>query len=420
MLYSVSRNASLTSIKDSKLYLILFILWPFLAFFTALINYDQKEARKVVYFFFIYYGLTFIIYSGGYVDAAGYALELKENAQLPFSDFFKILGGLNSDETSVDIVEPFISFLVSRFTEKHNLLFAAYAAIFGWFYLKSINILYGQYRTNPCWNTSIHLAFFSLILPITAINGFRMWTAAWLFFFGAYHVILHRDIRYFLLTLIAPLIHFSFISVNILLLIYFLIGNRNLVYIPVAIASFIVPQYVAPFFKAISFKLGGALQSRFDTYSNVDYLLSRQAAMEEAAWFLQLKNSLIFYYLLATIIIIQVWFKKSMEDRASRNLLSFLILFLAFVNFGKTIPSFGARFEILLFLFATYYVFRFYLKVPDKKISFMTIAGLFPILLHVMVAFRQGSESINAWILSPVFGMPLLNGPVSLMEIFFQ
>jgi hypothetical protein len=166
--------------------------------------------------------------------------------------------------------------------------------------------------------------------------------------------------------------------------------------------------------------LGGAMQNRFETYSSADYALSRQAVMEEAAWFLQLKNDLIFYYLIMTIIIIQIGFRKIMEDSASRNLLSFLLLFLAFVNFGKTIPSFGGRFETILFLFATYYVFTFYLKVPGNKLSLMTIIGLFPIILHAAVAFRQGSESINAWILTPGFGLPLFAAPISLMEILFQ
>src|SRR5690606_5926755 len=104
------------------------------------------------------------------------------NAALPFGDFFKIIGGLNSD-TSIDIIDPLISFLVSRVTIQHGLLFAVYAAIFGFFYLKSCNLLYSRYRENPGWNALVHMIFFAAILPITAINGFRMWTAVWIFFY---------------------------------------------------------------------------------------------------------------------------------------------------------------------------------------------------------------------------------------------
>ena len=110
----------------------LFIIWPFLAFLTALFNYRQKEARNVVFLFLVYYGLTFAN-NNEFVDAYRYALHLESNAKLPFSEFFKIVGGLYSD-TSIDIVEPLISFIISRFTSYHGLYFAVCAAIFGFFY----------------------------------------------------------------------------------------------------------------------------------------------------------------------------------------------------------------------------------------------------------------------------------------------
>lgn len=189
------------SVINSKNYFLLFILWPFLAFITALTNYNQKEARKVVYIFLIYYGLTFVIKGDIFFDALGYAVKLRNNAALPFSDFFKIVGGMYATDTSIDIIEPLVSFIVSRFTSRHGLYFAAWAAIFGFFYLKSIDRVYEKYQANPGWNTMIFFILFIVILPITTINSVRMWTAAWIFFYGAYHVILYRDPRYLILTL---------------------------------------------------------------------------------------------------------------------------------------------------------------------------------------------------------------------------
>ena len=164
----------------SKHYLVLFIVWPFASFITALINYRQREAKKVVYLFLIYYGLTFVN-NNPYVDAYRYALTFKENALLPFSEFLNIVGGLYSD-TTVDIIEPLISFIVSRFTSNYSFYFAVWAALFGFFYLKSINLLYEKHSERPGWNTLILLIFFILILPVTSITGIRMWTAAWILF----------------------------------------------------------------------------------------------------------------------------------------------------------------------------------------------------------------------------------------------
>lgn len=415
----ISSQLAPFSISNSKYYLILFLFWPFLAFLTAISDYSKKESKMVVYLFLIYYGLTFVLGNAGN-DAERYALYMKNNADLPFSDFFKIIGGIYTSDTSVDIVEPLISFFISRFTTYHGVLFASYAALFGYFYLNSVNNLYDLYKNNNGWNTLFYLVFFILILPITAINGFRMWTAAWIFFFGAYHVILYRNPRYLLIALSSSLVHFSFLSANIILIIYFLAGNRNYIYLPIAMASFVLPHLLAPFFRSISLKLGGGLHSRYETYSNKDYIIATQQASEQSAWFLTLGNVVFFYYLLFAIVLMHVRYGYLIKGKAESNFYSFLLLFLAFVNFGKGIPSFGERFQILFFLFATTYIFLCFLKLPPNNINLLTWIGIFPLLLRTAVTFRQGSESINAWILTPGLGLPLLVPNLSIFDFLFQ
>jgi hypothetical protein len=417
---SLSNHLISPSLSSSNYYFVLFLVWPFLAFLTAIMNYSQKEARKTVYMFLVYFGLTYIISVEGYVDAAGYAMDLKANAQLPFSDFFNIVGGLYNSGTSVDIIEPFISFIVSRFTDNHRILFAVYAAVFGFFYLKSISLIYNRYRENPGWNVLIFQIFFILILPITSINGFRMWTAAWIFFYGAYHVVLYRDPRYILIALSASLVHFSFLSANIILLIFYLAGNRNFIYLPVALASFVLPQLLSPVFESISLALGGGLQGRFESYSSGEYIIGNRESFEQASWFLKIEKDMVFYYLLLVIIIIQLRFRNLMKNKAGKNLFSFLLLFLAFVNFGKSIPAFGTRFQIIFFLFATLYVIMCLVKLPGEKVSFLTLVGMFPMVLYVVVSFRQYSDSINAWIIAPGMGLPFLVPDLSFADFLFH
>ena len=414
---NLSNTNDLKSFPDSKNYFLLFIIWPFIAFITALINYNTKEAKRVVYIFLVYYGLTFVVGNVGN-DAERYALLLRKNAELPFSDFFNIIGGLYGSDTTVDIVQPLISFIVSRFTSHHSLLFASFAALFGFFYLKSINLLYERYYEQPGLNALIHLGFFAMILPIMSINGFRMWTATWIFFFGAYHVILYRNPVYLILTLSSCLVHYSFLAVNAVLIIYYFAGNRNFVYLPLAILSFILPNLVLPFFQSIFGNLGGALKARANMYANDAVMLAKQESIEQLAWFMKIGEDLLLYYLLFGIIFIQVLHKNSMNDQSEKNLYSFLLLFLAFVNFGKVIPSFGGRFQVIFFMFATLFIFLYLIKIPGRKINLLTLVGLFPMLLYVAIAFRQGSESINAWILTPGIGFPLL-APLSLAEVIF-
>lgn len=412
-----SKLFSFTNVNN-KNYLILFILWPFLAFIAAIFNYNQKESKKVVYFFLIYYGLSFVI-GNTENDAERYAIFFKGYAALPFSDFFKIVGGLYSSDTSVDIVEPLISFIVSRFTSQHNLLFAAYASLFGFFYLKSINLLYNRYREEPGWNTLIHLVFFIMILPITAINGFRMWTAAWIFFFGAYHVILYRDPKYILIALSASLVHFSFLTANAILIIYYFARNRNIIYLPLAIVSFILPKLISPFLQSLFGLVGGGLKARVEMYSNEAVILGRLESVENVAWFMRIGENLVLYYLIFAIIIIQIKERHFEKNQEEKNLYSFLLLYLTFVNFGKEIPSFGGRFQVIFFMFATLYIFLYYMKMPKNKVNLLTMIGLFPMLLYSAIAFRQGADSFNAWLCTPGLGITLFVPGVSLAELLF-
>jgi hypothetical protein len=89
------------------------------------------------------------------------------------------------------------------------------------------------------------------------------------------------------------------------------------------------------------------------------------------------------------------------------------------VNFGKPIASFGSRFQIIFYLFATLYVFIYYTKQSGTKINLLTLVGLFPMLLYVAVTFRIGSESINAWLLTPGFGLPLVVPALSIADFLF-
>jgi hypothetical protein len=414
---SITNSSTFQSAVNSKYYILLFILWPFLAFVTAVANYRQKESRKVVFTYLVYFGLTIIVGAG--MDSSAYAENLKFNASLPFSDFFKIVGGLYTSDTSVDIIEPLISFVISRFTSDYRILFATFAAIFGFFYLKSINLLYTRYQAKPGWNSLIYMVYFTTIVSIININGFRMWTASWVFFYGAYYVILYGERRYLLLTIGSCLIHWSFISANIVLLIYFFVGNRNLIYLPIMLASFVLPNSLSPFFNSISMRLGGGIQSRYSGYTNEEYIMSVQEHAEQTKMFVSLSKEMIFYYLIMIIALIYIFNNKLIKDKAEKNLLSFLILFLSFVNFGKGIPSFGNRFQIVFIMFSILFVFIYHLKLPNDKINFFTLFGLVPMALYTAVEFRIGSELINAWIFLPGFGLPLLVPGISLAALLF-
>ena len=417
MTQDISRSNYTISISNAKHYLILFILWPFLSFIVALVNYNNKESRRVVYIFLVYYGLTFVN-NNQYIDAYRYILNFKAVALIPASAFMDIFGGLYTDST-VDIIEPLLTFIISRFTSHGGVYFAIWSVIFGFFYLKSVNLLYDRYQDNPNWTALLALTFFILLLPITKVTGIRMPIATWMFFLGAYHVVLYRDLKFLILTLVACLMHWSFLTANVILIVYVLLGNRNLVYIPMVILSFILPSIVAPLFQVIAFRIGGPIQQRFEGYTSEGYNEAIQQSAETASWFMVLGDKLVFYFLLIAILVIQITGKSQMKENSERNLFSFLLLFLTFVNFGQVIPTFGNRFKLVFFLFATLYLFIFFLKDQGKTRNILAWAGLLPMLIYAAINLRMGSETISVWILTPGVGLPLLVPGLSIAEVLF-
>lgn len=416
---SYRREACFSSLDNTNLasYIVLFILWPFLAFILALINYSEKNAKIVVYCFIIYYGMSFDFSNAG-MDSYRYAQSFMQASHQSFYNFFETIGG-GYGETEVDIVEPFLAFVVSRFTSSPAIYFAVWAGFMGFFYLKSINLLYERYQRNPNINALILLVYFVFTKAITDVAGIRMPTAMWMFFLAAYHIILYRDKRYFLLSFFACFVHWSFITVNAVLFIYFVLGNRNLLYLPLVIASFILPNLLEPLFSLLANTMGGAFLDRYQGYSSEGHIQDVMQMRQSVSWFITLMHEYTIYFFVFGIAMIQLFARRLMNKKYEQNLYSFILLFLAFVNFGKIIPSFGGRFQVLFFMFATLYLFLYFLKSKRKSLSYINIVGLFPMLVYILVTLRIGSETINAWIFNPLLGISLLLPGISLIELIF-
>ena len=161
------------------------------------------------------------------------------------------------------------------------------------------------------------------------------------------------------------------------------------------------------------------MQTRFSGYTSDSYNSAMQVVAEEVDWFVPLSKDLIFYYLLFAVVVISLFHRNLMKDKIEKNLFSFLLLFLSFVNFGKSIPSFGSRFQIVFMLFATFYIFLFFLKFQGNKLHLLTLIGLFPMALYIAVLFRKGADYIDCWIFLPGFGLHFFAGEISLAEILF-
>ena len=199
------------------------------------------------------------------------------------------------------------------------IFFAVFASMFAFFYLRSFNLLYDRYTKNPNWNAWLFMVFSIVVIPITSLSGLRMWIAAWIFFLGAYQVLLTRNPKFLLLALSACLMHWSFLNLNLLLIVWFLAGNRNAIYTPLAISSFFLPHLMQPMLELIAGFTGGGIAARLEGYTGESHSETYQDWFESTAWFIQLNHDMIWYFFIAAIVLIRIFKKDVMKGKLEEN-----------------------------------------------------------------------------------------------------
>lgn len=399
----------------------LFVFCPFASLVLAINKYDLKESKKIVYLFLILFGLTFVLGDKGY-DSFEIAKELSNYPDISFRQFLSSFGDLYKNRNSMDIVQQCILFLVSRITLDHRLLFGVFAAIFGYFYLKSVNAMYDEYRKDRNINTLFFFIFFVFALnPISNINGFRFWTASWVFFWGTYNVIQNKQMKYILVSLLAILFHFSFIFPCLLLLAYLLLGNRNTLYFILLIMSFFLSDIVLTIFPQIGDILGEGFASKISGYTSESRFTiveeSRIYAQENFAWYMILPGIVNFYYFLFAIIYLYIK-NKNVLTKKMQDIFSFTILLVAGVNFVSFVPSMG-RFTILFYMFAVVFIILNLSQINTPQIKLLTVIGIVPFLLQLAVAMRLGLDVLNLWLFT-LLPLPLIFNDLSVYQFFFK
>jgi hypothetical protein len=396
--------------------LFVFILWPFLGFLIALSNYNQKTSKIVVLAFFALYGFTIVRETGGgdlnanYMRFCNYLTE-------PDSFFFTLINGLFKEDGTMDLIQKFIVFFVSRFTSNVQILFLVYSIIFGYFYLKGVDLLHSFHSQKKSFNSWLMLLIFILIIPITNIGNFRFFSAVWIFFIGAYQVVVYKDNRCIIFALCSVLMHFGLIAANIILIIYVFFGNNNKLYLLLIVLSFLIPEFAGDLILQLSNKLGGGFEDKASDYLNIDYI--ENSSSQNLKWFLTLRPKLLLYYVYF-MYVISYYFWSNQKNETTNNIFSFSLLFYAFTNFVIDVPSLGSRYLGIFNLFAyAYLFFANYFHFTNNKISVYSYLAFLPLILHLNVSARMAFDTINIWLLAPN-PFPFVGDPISVWSVLFS
>lgn len=384
--------------------IVIAMIWPIMGLIMALKHYNKFNTKNIILAFCVLYGFTFVINEE--MDGDRYAERLKNDYGRSFSDSALSEHVTGLYETSFDFVQPLINFIISRFTDSPHALFAIYALIFGYFWLKSIDFVNKRFQMNKNSVTALYTVLLISLIPIFNINGFRMWTAAWIFIYGALHIIFNKDKRYFLFSLAACSVHFSFLTANVILILWFFLGNHKWVYLGLALLTFAISELDLEIVRTYAEMISPAFETKVNAYTHEGYAENVAEQRTNSAWFMKLTPILTRYLLLFNLVGLAFLSVRKKLLQSELNLLNFTLLFLAYANIVNLVPS-GGRFMTVYYVFAAILSIVLFSKYHYKRLdSLHGLISLVIVLLSVLITFRTASPTINTILFAPTILIP--------------
>lgn len=355
-----------------------------------------------------FFGISFVVvYSSG-ADSVRYAQELKYLHENQLSIDYYLSGFYVKGDSELDLYQPLLTWLVSRFTGNHQLLFGLFGLVFGHFWFRVIFMARSILPDSLNLFSVLALLFFSLINPIWSINGVRMWTAVGVFFYGLLLIHFAGKKRGYLYLGLPVLIHFSLIISLLLYLFYRLLPvlDFRLLYF-IYISTFFVAEIDFDLLREYFDLLPSAFESR-RTYLNNDYITGIKEADVEYAIHITLYHFILKYFIVSLVSVMCFSF-FSMKDRIAKKLNRFFeltILFSAFSNLLSNIPS-GGRFVVLSNLMVGFSLIWF-LSIYGKGFMNKTYYyfSLIILIFLIIVQVRIGSDYFGIFLF---IGNPMVN-----------
>lgn len=388
-----------------------FLMWLINPLASALVLFrNMKRVTTITPYLLIsfFFGLSFVIIPGSEADSVSYSEELEVTHEnfISFKIYFSKL--YNEESAKVDIYQPLVTWLVSRFTGNYQWLFGIFAVVFGYFWFKAIRLarLLLPDRLNLFF--TLLLLFFALINPIWHINGVRMWTAVGIFFYGLLKTEYLNDKKGYWYLVLPTLVHLSLSVALIVYILFCLFPTKNLkILFVLFILTFFVGELDFEFVRNYFELLPGFVQTR-KGYINEEYVERIKVESGQLSAHIQLFAILSRYMILMLICWIFVSFSliKKMANPNFTHFFGMALVFSAFSNLASQIPS-GGRFLTLSNMIVIFCFIWFSSKdingyVPNtfKKI------GIFILSYLVIIQIRIGADFYGILVL---LGNPVVN-----------
>lgn len=223
----ISRLAALQGIVMS-------FISPLMVFFLFLrSNYGSAYGRFILTVLITFYGSTMVLgdQADGYRHRKMVVDEyLHMSLERFLDDTYRILT-LQLSSSSADIYKHILSFISGSILQSPGLFFVFVAFIYGYFFSGVLITVLRNFAFAR--KTFVFWVFFFLFLltkNVEGINTVRTWTGLWVLVYGVLRYHETRQLKYLLLILATPLIHFGYLLMSIPTYIVLLFGDRPLLY----------------------------------------------------------------------------------------------------------------------------------------------------------------------------------------------
>lgn len=394
----------------SKNLLILFIIWPFLAVIRSLFSGAKisRAAKNVLWMFVAFYGYTFVLIDDS-IDANRYgeALEFQYSYVHTFDQFLNYhFGGEN---ITTDIVEPLLTWSVSRFTDNISILFLVYGIFFGYFFSRNISLIQEFVQSEKGLLIGAAFLTLMLIIPIWQLNGFRFWTAGHIYIYGVFQFLFHKKrLKSLLFIVLSIAVHLTFVMPVFVYLVYMALGAR---FYRLYVASFLISllsiSFTAEQMQNVLSFLPGALQERYGSYAGEAYVESVSGTKDTRNWYVIYYGLFLRYFLTALLTYVALFRHRIIRENSytAFRLLCLCLILYAFANISGKLPSGGRFFAIANFLLLSTLIYLHYLRIPALRVSrplMMTALGVFAFFGIVSIRIWFDSATLMTFLGNPV------------------
>lgn len=379
---------------------LVFLVSPILALVNVLANWRTADCRNIVWLFAGFYGLAFYIAPDSSTDCVRYRDWF---IQMHESDLnFETLKGsfYQEGENHYDLYQPLLTFFLSRFTDDSRVLFGAVGFVFGFFYSRVIFFFVDKLAPTAGWLELFLIVSLAFVLDMgAAINGFRMWTALFVFLLGALYYWDRRQPLFLLLAAASILFHFAYaIPVAILLATTALRPFISVIYF-FFLASFIMTTVDVGLIRNFVESLGLGFESRVGGYLN-----EFDPSLNETPRIIIINKWMMHAFAVCSVTSLYLTTQRMKVSHLLLQGLTFAMLMYGAVNILSEVGSIGRFYSLckilIIGLLLLMIIQHHYL--PNIRQSVSAIASLLILNTALGIRFTLGFASINLLVGNPL------------------